>query len=333
VFTHSGKSNSYTITIVAISTLFLGALTSCQESSTPAESLKVNDKSRNITPNIDEIRPHPSVLDLFSCKPANKAFVAAHRGTHEGSKFPENALESLQELHAKGVPFAEIDVARLKDGTQFLFHDGTWNRSTTGTGPIAVTSWNQSQKLLLKDTNGDLTSYRPSAFSDVLAFAKDKIYLEIDFKSSVDEAKIIEAIRTADMLDQVILIAYEAEQALRLYTLAPTAALSVGVFKPEDIQNLEALGIPTNVMTAWTGSGPITDELAKALRARKIPILAGSFFDLDDKLQASGDFSPYTEYAKHPDLVVSDFAFDAQKVLEITGEDKIKMEKCLKKKL
>jgi len=318
------------ITLTSASLLFAGALSSCQAANTPADKPKVNEKSRKITTNIDGITPYPSVLALFACKPADKAFVAAHRGTHEGSSYPENALESLQVLHEKGVPFAEIDVARLKDGTQFLFHDGTWESGSTGTGPIAVTTWNASQLFLLKDTNGDLTSYRPSAFSDVLAFAKDKIYLEIDFKSSVDEAKVIDSIRAADMLDQVILISYDNDQALRLHKLAPTAALSVGVFKPGDIEVLEKLGVPTNVMTAWTGRGPITDELAKTLRARKIPVLAGSFFDLDDKLQASGDFTPYTQYAVHPDLVVSDFAFDTQPVLEITGEDKTKMDACLK---
>ncbi len=318
-----------TITLMATIVLFSGALSSCQASNDPVDKAKVNDNDSNITPNTSNITPYPSVLELFACKPAHKAFVAAHRGTHEGSKFPENALESLQALHAKGVLFAEIDVARLRDGTKFLFHDGTWDRGSTGSGPIAVSSWNESQLLLLKDTNGDLTSYRPSAFSDVLTFAKDKIYLEIDFKSSVDEAKVIASIGAADMLDQVILISYESEQALRLHRLAPTAALSVGVFKPEDIKTLEALGIPTNIMTAWTGSGPITNELAKALRARKIPILAGSFFDLDDKLQASGDFTPYIEYAKHPDLVVSDYAFDTQAVLEFTPEENKKMQECL----
>jgi len=308
------------------------ALSSCKAPNTPTKMVKDDEKARNITPISGDITTFPSVLDLFACKPADLAFVAAHRGTHEGSKFSENTLESLQALHAKGIPFAEIDVARLRDGTQFLFHDGTWERGSTGKGPIAVTSWNASQLLLLKDTNGDLTSFRPSAFADVLSWAKDKMYLEVDFKSSVDEAKVIDSIRAADMLDQVILISYTTEQAVRLHKLAPDAALSVGIFKPSDIKTLEDLGISANVMTAWTGSGPLTPKLAGALRERNIPILAGSFFDLDDKLQATGDFSAYTEYAKLPDLVVSDYAFDTQPVLEITGENLRKMEACLAQK-
>ena len=302
--------------------LTIGTLSSCQGSNTPDQDSKVDESVRKIT-------PFPSVLNVFSCKPESFAFVAAHRGTHEGSEFPENALESLQALHEAGVPFAEIDVARLQGTTQILYHDGTWERGSTGKGPIASTSWSDSQKLLLKDTNEDITAFRPTAFADVLAWAKGKMYLEIDFKSSADEAEVVEAIRNAGMMDQVILISYNTDQALRLHKLAPKAALSVGIFKPGDIKALEVRGIPVNVMTAWTGRGPLTQELADALRARDIPILAASFFDLDDKLQASGNYSYYTEFAKLPDLVVSNFAFDAQQVLKIKGKDLKTYELCL----
>ena len=92
---------------------------------------------------------------------------------------------------------------------------------------------------------------------------------------------------------------------------------------------MEDLGIPTNIMTVWTGEKQVPDDLAKALRDKKIPIIVGSF-DLDDILQASGDFTPYTNFAIHPDLVVSDFAFDAQETLQIKGEDKSRLDACLK---
>jgi|GEM_PF-374575 len=306
----------------ALLCVFIGALSSCQAANTPSLEAKVDEKTRNIT-------PFPSVLDVFSCKPQELAFVAAHRGTHENSKFPENALESLKELHKRGVPFAEIDVARINGTTQILYHDGTWDRGSTGSGPIAVTSWEASQKLLLKDTNGNITSFRPTAFADVLSWAKGKMYLEVDFKSSTDEAEVIQTIRDAGMIDQVILISYNTDQALRLHKLAPSAALSVGIFKPGDIKALEVRGIPVSVMTAWTGKGPLTHELTEALDTHNIPILAASFYDLDDKLQASKNYSAYTEFAKLPDLVVSDYAFNAQQALEIKGENLSDYNNCL----
>ena len=328
------KNKSYKITLIGILLASATALSSCQGGNTPTNIVNDDNRSRNVTPINEDITTYPSVLDLFACKPADKAFVAAHRGTHAGSKFPENAVISLQALVKNKVPFAEIDVARLKDGTQIIFHDGNWDRRATGpknvmTLPLAGTTWDESQKLLLKDTEGAITANRPSSFADVLSYAKDKIYLEIDFKSSASEAEVVSAIKAAGMLDQVILISYNTEQALRHHQLAPTAALSVGIFKPGDIKALEVRGIPTSVMTAWTGRGPLTPELANALRARKIPILAASFFDVDAKIKQSGNQSLYTEFAKLPDLIVSDAAFDAQQVLEITGESLRGMEACL----
>lgn len=318
LFTHS-------VSKLALLSLIFGTLTSCQQDNTPSGKARVDERaSKNA--------PISSVLDMFSCKPTQLSFVAAHRGTVNNSAYPENALQSLQALHAKGIPFAEIDVARLKDGTQILFHDGTWERRTTGSGPIAASDWEASQKLLLKDTNGNISAVRPSRFSDVLHWAKNKMYLEIDFKSSVDQAKVVKAIHDADMIDQVILISYTTDQAVALHKLAPSAALSVGIFKPGDIKALEIHGIPTNVMTAWTGRGPLTEGLAKALRDQHIPILAASFFSLDDELQKSGKYGDYVEFAKLPDLVVTDQAFIAQQALAISEADIQSMEACLANK-
>lgn len=305
--------------------VFIGALSSCQASTGTATESKVDESA--------PVKPHiASILQLFSCKPADAAFVAAHRGTHEGSTFPENTTESLQALTAAKVKFAEIDVARLKDGTLILWHDGTWERGSTGSGPIAASTWEDAEKLLTKDTNGDLTSIRPSKFSDVLKWAKDKIYLEIDFKSSVDPKLVIEEIRNAGMIDQVILIAYNTEQAIEFHSLAPKAALSVGVFKPGDIKALVIKGISKSVMTGWTGRGPLTAPLTSALRGNNIPILSASFYDLDDELQKSRSFEAYVDFAKLADLVVTDFAFDAQPALMMSPEQEKQIKACLETK-
>lgn len=309
----------------AVLGLIIGALSSCQESTDTTTNSTLNDRARKIT-------PIPSVFAMFSCKPPENAFVAAHRGTQENSIYPENSLTSLKALHSAGIKFAEIDVARLKDGTQILYHDGEWDRKSTGKGLVVTTDWKKSQTFLLKDTQGNISASRPSSFKDVLNWAYGKMYLEIDFKSSVSEEKIIDSIREAGMINQVILISYSPEQALRLHTLAPKAALSVGIFKPSDIKDLEKRGIPVNVMTAWTGRDSVTKPLANALRTRNIPILDASFFSLDDALQKSKDFEAYTKFARLPDLIVSDFPFQAHQVLDLKGETLKEFQKCLAEK-
>lgn len=290
--------------------LFIGALSSCQESTSTTINAKHDENSRNITPKM-------AVFSAFSCKPRGYAFVAAHRGTHKGSKYPENALESLQALNAKGIMFAEIDIARLKDGTLILHHDGTWDRGSTGTGLIATQTWDSAEKLLLRDTNGKITIFRPSKFRDVLKWAKHKMYLEIDFKSSVTEAKVVDAIKAEDMLEQVILISYSKSQALRLHKLAPTAAISVKISKPGDIKAYELRGIPTNMMLAWTGRAQLSKKLVNNLRSWQIPILA------------SGDFSKLSRGSQLPDLIVTNYALNVPQVFVIKGKNLKNYEKCM----
>ena len=315
---HSSKNTLKTLVLG----LCIGALSSCQASDTPSNQAKVDENTRNIT-------PISSVFDAFSCIPKESAFVAAHRGTVENSEYPENALISLKALHAKGVPFAEIDISRLKDGTYILFHDGVWDQKSTGKGPVAATNWEDSQKILLKDTRGQISASRPTKFEDVLSWAKGKMYLEIDFKSSADPAQVIDLIRKADMLEQVILISYTAEQAEALHKLAPTAMLSVGINKAGDVKALNIRGIPAQNMSAWTGRGQSSQRVRDVLAQNNIPVLAGSFFDLDPVIHKTGRTDLYKPFAEFPDLVVTDYAFDAQQALEIKGESLTKMQKCL----
>lgn len=302
--------NQLKLVLTCIFALFLGALSSCQESPSAANEAKVDENSGNNT-------PYMAAIDAFSCKPSRHAFVAAHRGTHKGSKYPENALESLQALYAMGIGFAEIDIARLKDGTLILHHDGTWDRGSTGKGPISSSNWRQAQKLLLKDTNGKITAFRPSEFREILKWAKYKMYLEIDFKSSVSEAKVVRAIKSADMLNQVILIAYSKAQAVRLHKLAPKAAISVKISKPGDIKAYEVSGVSIDVIMAWTSRGALGKNLVTALRSKRIPILG------------SGNNSSLKRGAVLPDLLVSDYPFDVAQAFVIKGKNQVEFEKCM----
>ena len=143
--------------------------------------------------------PLPSLTTQFECLPKETAIISAHRGTARGSGFAENGLRGLSALIKRGYLMSEIDVARLKDGTYILFHDGVWEDKSTGRGAVAASTWEQAEKYLLKDPQGKLTSDTPIKLSNYLAEAKDKIYLEIDFKSSARYQDVIKMIRAHGM--------------------------------------------------------------------------------------------------------------------------------------
>ena len=164
----------------------------------------------------------PPIRTALSCLPDSAAIIAAHRGTDERWRdTAENSIGGLKALIDHGTLMAEIDVAGLKDGTLITFHDGVWDEISTGRGPIASSQKSDLDKILLKSRAGELTTDRPPLFADMLAAAKGKIYIEVDFKSSAKFRPVIKAIRDADMADQVLLIAYSSGQAEQLARLAP----------------------------------------------------------------------------------------------------------------
>ena len=168
----------------------------------------------------------PSLKTALTCLPDGAALMASHRGTSRDWDIAENGLAGLKQLIADGYKVAEIDIAGLKDGTLITYHDGVWDETSTGKGPVASSTAGDVEKILLKTRKGTLTAERPPLFADLLAAGKGKIYFEIDFKSSAKKPAVIQAIRDAGMTDQVVLIAYNPEQQATLEKLAPDMLLS-----------------------------------------------------------------------------------------------------------
>lgn len=302
------RTFQFGVTVIAGACLSLSA---CQNSDqkTPAE------------PVANAIQKTPALYPLrkqFACLPAEAALVAAHRAVSKGEGYAENSASSLEALIEKGVMVAEVDVAGLKDGTLILYHDGVWEEKSTGNGPIASSTWADAEKILLKDTDGQLTSDRPVTLDDVLTMAKDKLYLEIDFKSSAKYDAVIKAIRAHGMADRVILIAYTDGQARALARLAPEMLLSVGLRKPADIASLEGEGVARKNMTAWLGRGPYDPAFVQVLKDTNIPVLAWP------------DHAEVDKTAMPASLIVSDYAFKLEPIMGLTQAGQKQYENCLK---
>jgi len=239
----------------------------------------------------------------FKCLPESAAILAAHRGTSKQEGLSENSKDGLLALINHGVLIAEIDVAQSKDGVHFLYHDGVWEDDSTGRGAVAATNWSDAQKFLLNDTEGKLTSQTLSSLDDYLKIAQNKIYLEIDFKSSADYRDVIKAIRRYDMADKVILIAYSNKQAEQLARLAPNMMISMSVRGKNDLDNYKRGGIKTNNIAAWTGRDGPNSTLVSLLKQNNIPVLT---YPSRDKARS---------LIKAVDLIVTDYALDQKPII------------------
>lgn len=169
----------------------------------------------------------PPIRRFLSCLPEEAALVAAHRGTGEGLGAPENSLSGLNALIDQGILMAEIDIAKIKDGTLISYHDGVWDDKSSGRGPVVATTATDFARIRLKDVNGSIGGEAVPTLAEMLDTAKGRLYLEIDFKTSADIDRVIAEIKARDMVDQVVLIAITDAEADILKPFAEEFVLSL----------------------------------------------------------------------------------------------------------
>ena len=277
------------------------AVCACQPSGTTSST-----KSSPQMPNAQI--SFPSLSSAMTCLSDSGPILALHRGRDKGKDQAENALQTLEIAYDNGFIMAEIDVAQTKDGTLFLFHDGVWDEKTTGKGVVAASTTSYLDKLILKTPRGKLTAYRPSHLSDVLSWAKGKIYLEIDFKSSANERDVIDMIKTKGLGDQVVLISYTDKQAKRLAKMAPNMMISTS--NPNALRAARKL--------AWLGTDNISD--------REIGYIKSS-----DIFTTFGQFSarrPLPENWRDIDILVTDYPSELRRKIGQNQTDRERLEGC-----
>ena len=69
----------------------------------------------------------------------------AHRG--HSIAYPENTLEAYRKAIELGVEMIECDVNITRDGKLVMMHDSTLDRTTTGTGRVSASTWEEIQRL------------------------------------------------------------------------------------------------------------------------------------------------------------------------------------------
>jgi glycerophosphoryl diester phosphodiesterase len=69
----------------------------------------------------------------------------AHRG--HSIAYPENTLEAYRKAIELGVEMIECDVNITRDGKLVMIHDSTLDRTTTGSGLVSASTWDEIQAL------------------------------------------------------------------------------------------------------------------------------------------------------------------------------------------
>ena len=115
--------------------------------------------------------------ELLNCD-EKTVMVASHRG--DWRNFPENSLEAIESAIKMGVDIVEIDLQRTKDGELILMHDATLDRTSTGTGMIADTTFAYIKTLKLRNGCNIRTKHNVPTLREALKLAKGRVMLNLD---------------------------------------------------------------------------------------------------------------------------------------------------------
>ncbi|MDA1014394.1 MAG: DUF1080 domain-containing protein [Planctomycetota bacterium] len=172
--------------------------------------------------------------------------IIAHRGA--SLERPECTVASIRRSIEVGATAVEMDVRTSKDGTLFLLHDATLDRTTNGKGSAAALTIAELQQLdagsWFKPT---YKNERIPTLDAALRECRGKIDALLDLKEQGDEydRKVAAAVRKHGMPSRTVVGVRSIEQAQRFRKLLPEARQIGLIPNPDSIEGFVAAGVET----------------------------------------------------------------------------------------
>jgi glycerophosphoryl diester phosphodiesterase len=253
--------------------------------------------------------------DFYSWTSDRIPMVSAHRGgPYQG--FPENAIETFENVTKYTPTIIEMDVAMTKDGVLVLMHDDGLERTTTGKGKVKDVTYEYIQGLYLEDETGAVTDFKVPTFTEALIWSKGKALLTVDVKQSVPYEKLIAEIRETESEAHAAVITYSFAAVKKMHSLAPELMLSITIRNEEEIQRFEQTGIPWTRVIAFTGVAERPQEFNKALHEKGVFTILGVLGNLDRSAIARGDEIYAAFVKKGADILATDRPREAAEAIQ-----------------
>lgn len=198
------------------------------------------------------------IREVLDCaRRTERLVVVAHRGG-PGPGRPENAASTIEaNMALPGVLF-EFDVHTSRDRVDFLIHDDTLDRETTGSGPVAQTDWAEITTLRQRDPGGVAVETGPTRLSDMLDQLEGRALIMIDLKRPADTGALVRSMAARGMGRSAIFIAYSHDQAREILQAWPQALVAVGLENERQQTGLIGAGLNDQPLVALTGA--VTDS-------------------------------------------------------------------------
>ena len=215
----------------------------------------------------------------------DRPLSVAHRG--HSIAYPENTLEAYRKAMELGVEMIECDVNITRDGKLVMMHDPTLDRTTTGSGQVSASTWEEIQRL---DAGGkfkpEFAGARvPSTEETLLLYKEAGILSCIEVKgANADESDrialgLVDLFVKHNMLDTAFLSSYHHD-CLRL----ASAKCPELLLAPERLPDDAPPDAPEAVRQAKAFSAPVLQhqytvlnaDVVRALHENEIAVWAWS---------------------------------------------------------
>ena len=170
--------------------------------------------------------------------------IVAHRGY--SARAPENTIAALELGIAAGADALEFDLHTALDGTAYLFHDDTLERTTDGSGPIGATS---PERLSALDAGswfdarfrGEAIPTLEQALSHVCGRVP-RLYPEVKgYGGPADLARMVRLVERGGLLERTVFISMDWSSLHAIRAAAPDALVGYIVEHPDRIDEGFAL--------------------------------------------------------------------------------------------
>ena len=198
----------------------------------------------------------------------------AHRG--HSIAYPENTLEAYRKAIELGVEMIECDVNITRDGKLVMMHDPTLDRTTTGTGKVSASTWDEIQQL---DAGGkfkpEFTGARiPSTEETLLLYKEAGILSCFEVKGAdADESnriavELVDLVVKHAMLDTAFISSYHHEALQLAMAKCPELLLA-----PERLPDDAPADPPEAVRQAKSFPAPVLQHQYTVLTADVVRVL------------------------------------------------------------
>ncbi|MEO1052097.1 MAG: glycerophosphodiester phosphodiesterase family protein [Bacteroidota bacterium] len=294
--------------IISVFALFL-LLCSCQS---PTKEPQTEHLDADSNPKANTVEAITS-FDQWLEDP--QPLISAHRGgPYPG--FPENAIETFQNIAEQVPTIIECDISMTKDSVLILMHDKTLDRTSTGSGNVLDQVYDEVKDLLLVDNEGDTTSFHIPTLDDVLSWGGGKVLFTLDVKRGVPFEKVVAAVEKFEAASYAAIITYSIKDAVLVHAMNPNIMISVSAGNDGALEQIVKSGIPVKNLLGFVGiREPDSAHYAK-LQELGIKTILGTLGNLDKSAAAKGDDSVYLTYIKNgAHIIATDRPLEVASVL------------------